>query len=250
MSAHSQQGHTLPELLIGVALGSLVIAAAVAAYSASTHTWTAMTAADAVHANARMALRSLREQTHLAGATYLTRRDNREGRMAVDMSASEQTGQAALTGINGNKYTESITLAHWHALDAADCQGNLNSKQATVSNQYKLNTNKELTCKDLNLDNSTFQALAEGIEDFQLRYAEFNPAHQTIQWKTADQVTAMSQVLAIDVCVRVASINVVNSTKTNANLKGCQSDTILADGRLRRVFKRVTTLRNRDLGMP
>ena len=88
------------------------------------------------------------------------------------------------------------------------------------------------------------------VEDFQLRYAEANPSTQTIHWKTANQVTDMAQVLAIEVCLRVASINTVHNTKANANLKGCQDEALPSDGRVRRTFKRVMALRNRNGVMP
>ena len=246
---NTQKGHTLPELLIGIALGMLVIAAATAAYGNSKQTWHAMAAADAVHANARVALRNIREQAHMAGAAYL-KANNNNGNFTVEISPNEDTGQSALAGVNGTKYVESLTLGHWHALDAIDCQGNTGSTHTTVRNDYKLNTNKELSCKDLNLTNSTYQALAEGVEDFQLRYAEATPNTQTIQWKTANQVTDMTQVLAIEVCLRVASITTVHNTKPNANLKGCQDESLPTDGRVRRTFKRVVALRNRDEVMP
>ena len=248
-NTNTQKGHTLPELLIGMALGLLVIAAATAAYGNSKQTWHAMAAADAVHANARVALRNIREQAHMAGAAYL-KANNNNGDFAVDISLNEDAGQAALAGVNGNKSVESLTLGHWHALDAIDCQGNTGSTHTTVRNDYKLNTNKELSCKDLNLTNSTYQALAEGVEDFQLRYAEANANTQTIQWKTANQVSDMTQVLAIEVCLRVASITTVHNTKPNANLKGCQDESLPTDGRVRRTFKRVVALRNRDEVMP
>lgn len=244
----SQHGNTLPELLIGITLGLFVIAAATAVYGTSKQTWNAMAAADAVHANARVVLRNIREQAQMAGAAYL--KVNNNDHFTVEISSSEDTGQAALAGVNGSKYVESLTLGHWHALDAMDCQGNMGSTHSSVRNDYKLNTNKELSCKDLNLTNSTYQALAEGMEDFQLRYAEAKPNTQTIQWKTADQVTDMAQVLAIEVCMRVASISTVHNTKPNAKLKGCQDEALPTDGRVRRTFKRVVTLRNRDGTMP
>jgi len=232
-----------------MALGMLIIAAATAAYGNSKQTWHAMAAADAVHANARVALRNIREQAHMAGAAYL-KANNNNGNFTVDISLNEDAGQAALAGVNGNKSVESLTLGHWHALDAIDCQGNTGSTHTTVRNDYKLNTNKELSCKDLNLTNSTYQALAEGVEDFQLRYAEANPSTQTLQWKTANQVTDMAQVLAIEVCLRVASINTVHNTKPNSNFKGCQDEALPSDGRVRRTFKRLLALRNRDEVMP
>jgi Tfp pilus assembly protein PilW len=233
-----------------MALSLLVIAAATTAYGTSKQTWNAMAAADAVHANARVALRNIREQAQMTGATYLKPASNIDGDFTVENSTSDDTGQAALAGVNGNKSVESVTLGHWHALDAIDCQGNTGSTHTSVRNDYKLNANKELSCKDLNLTNSTYQALAEGVEDFQVRYAEVNPSTQTIQWKTANQMTSMTQVLAIEVCLRVASINTVHNSKPSTSLKGCQGEALASDGRVRRTFKRVVALRNRDGVMP
>ena len=246
----AQLGFTFAELLIGMALSLLVIAAASTAYGTSKQTWNAMAAADSVHANARIALRNIREQSWIAGAAYLKATSNSDGRFSVDVSTSEDLGQAALAGVNGSKYVESLTLGHWHALDAIDCQGNASSTLSTVLNHYKLNTNKELTCKDLNLNNSTYQALAEGVEDFQLRYAEANAVAQTVQWKTANQVTAMSQVIGLEVCVVVASITPINQTQPSVSNTGCQGEALATDGRMRRTFKRVIALRSRDDVMP
>jgi prepilin-type N-terminal cleavage/methylation domain-containing protein len=245
----SQRGYTLPELLMGMALSLLIIAAATKAFGTSQKTWNAMTVTDAVHANARMALRNIREQAHMTGAAYLIAH-NSDGSFSVEISASEAPGQAALAGKNGAKSVESLTLGHWRALDAIDCQGNTGSTHTSVRNDYRLNTNKELSCKDLNLSGSTYQALAEGVEDFQVRYAEANVSALTLQWKTANQVTDMTQVMAIEVCIRVASINTDHNTKPNVNLKGCQDEALPSDGRVRRTFKRVMALRNREAFMP
>jgi type IV pilus assembly protein PilW len=246
----AQGGYTLPELLIGMALSLLVIAAATAAYSTSKQTWSAMAAADAVHANARVALRNIKEQAQMTGGAFLKPASNNDGTFTVDVSSNEDAGQAALAGVNGTKYVESLTLGHWHALDVIDCQGNTSSTHTSVRSDYKLNTNKELSCKDLNLTNSTYQALAEGVEDFQVRYAEANVSTQTLQWKTANQVTDMTQVLAIEVCLRVASVNTVHNTKPNTSYSGCQGEALPSDGRVRRTFKRVMALRNRDELLP
>jgi type IV pilus assembly protein PilW len=246
----AQGGYTLPELLIGMALSLLVIAAATAAYSTSKQTWNAVAAADAVHANARVALRNIKEQAQMTGGAFLKPASNNDGTFTVDVSSNEDAAQAALAGINGTKYVESLTLGHWHALDVIDCQGNTSSTHTSVRSDYKLNTNKELSCKDLNLTNSTYQALAEGVEDFQVRYAEANVSTQTLQWKTANQVTDMTQVLAIEVCLRVASVNTVHNTKPNTSYSGCQGEALPSDGRVRRTFKRVMALRNRDELLP
>jgi hypothetical protein len=209
-----------------------------------------MAETDGVHANARIALRAIRAQSLMAGARYLKAVSDSEGRFSVEVSDTEDLGQAALAGTNGSKSVESLTLGHWHALDATDCQGNASSSHSTVRNHFKRNTNKELTCKDLNLINSTYQALAEGLEDFQVRYAEVNPLTQTLQWTTADHVTAMSHVIALEVCVVVASSHAVNQAKPSKSNTGCQGEPLAADGRVRRTFKRVMALRNSDAEMP
>jgi len=246
----TQLGFTLSELLIGMALSLLVIAAATAAYGTSKQTWLAMAAADSVHANARIALRNIREQSLMAGASYLQAGVDSVGRFSVDVTNSEDVGQAALAGVDSSKNLESLTLGHWHALDTIDCQGNTSSAHSTVRNNYKLNTHQELTCKDLNLPNSTYQALAEGVEDFQMRYAEANPVAQTVQWKTATQVSDMTQVIALEVCLVVASMSAVNHSQPSASFTDCQGAPFAADGRLRRTFKRVMALRNRENVMP
>jgi type IV pilus assembly protein PilW len=128
-----QRGYTLPELLIGMALSLLVIAAATTAYGTSQHTWRAMAAADAVHANARAALRNIREQVHISGAAYLKPVTSSDGNFTVNTSPSEETGQAALAGVNGTKNIESLTLGHWHAFDTIDCQGNRTELQRPQS---------------------------------------------------------------------------------------------------------------------
>jgi type IV pilus assembly protein PilW len=238
------QGYTLPELLIGLSLGLMVIAAATAAYGVSRQTWASMAAIDAVHANARMGLRKIREHAHIAGAAYL----DKSASPNIQLSGSYNPDQPDLQGENGNKTEEHVALGHWSNVYDRDCLGNQPSGTQAIRNDFKLNTNKELTCKDLSPASSSYQALAEGVEDFQVRYAQANPATQSLQWKTADQVTAMSQVLAMEVCLRVASVKTVSSGSTTS--QGCMGETVAADGRLRRVFRRVITLRNRDGLLP
>nr|WP_315229759.1 PilW family protein [uncultured Limnohabitans sp.] len=248
MRAHSNAlGYTLPELLIGLSLGLMVIAAATAAYGVSRQTWASMAAIDAVHANARMALRKVREHAHITGAAYL----DTTASPNTQLSSVYSPDQPDLQGVNGNKADEHVALGHWNHVSARDCQGNQPIGTQIIRNDFRLNTNKELTCKDLTPTSSTYQALAEGVEDFQVRYAQANPVTQTLQWKTADQVSAMSQVLAIEVCLRVASITPVNNVSNGSTAsQGCAGESVAGDGRLRRVFRRVITLRNRDGLLP
>lgn len=247
LHAHSQsQGHTLPELLVGLSVGLIVVVTATALLGMSRQSWLSMSAAESLHTNARAALRTLRTHAWLAGS--------------VDVQATQAnswqiislftTAQPDLAGTQGNKSQRSITLSHSSAVDSRDCQGNHLNKLAVVRNDFKFNSSTEFSCKDLNETGSTYQALAEGVEDMQVRYAQANPANQTLQWKTADQVSDMSQVMAIEVCLRVASAANVQTPKPSSPLKGCSGENITHDGQMRRVFRRVYSLRNHREVMP
>lgn len=60
----------------------------------------------------------------------------------------------------------------------------------------------------------------------------------------------MAHVLAIQVCLRVASVSALHNVKSNTNVTDCQGEALPSDGRMRRIFQRVIALRNRDGVMP
>ena len=84
------------------------------------------------------------------------------------------------------------------------------------------------------------------MEDFQLLYAERTQSQISggaaqWQWKNADQIVSTAQVMAIEICLRMVSTQLTNVPATE--LKGCQGESVLNDGKLRRVFRRVVAIR-------
>jgi hypothetical protein len=141
-----------------------------------------------------------------------------------------------------------LVLSHWAGTDPFDCQGNSSATpSALISNSFKRSNNKELTCKDTNVSGSSYQALAEGVEDLQTRFAQINPVLNTLQWVNASELFGPAQIVAIEVCLRVASSIRLGVTAKGALVptKGCNGETIAADGKLRRIFRQVMALRNR-----
>ena len=237
MSTLRTHGHTLPELLIGLAVSLGVVLSAVASYNIARQSWAAFDAVDALHHNARAALRNLRAHAQRAGgAKVSTAADGQR----VQRTPPHDSSQPDVQGTHGAR-SDTLSLGHWHSLSPTDCQGNHAGSDALVLNNYQLNTKKELTCKDVRLSGGSYQALAEGVEDLQVRYAQAS-ANQTLQWVTAAQVRDMGQVLAIEVCMRWVS-NQPHATRNTASL-GCQGETVAADGLGRRVLRRTVTLRN------
>lgn len=231
----NSKGYSLTELLIGLGLSSLVVAIALSVYQLCRQSWQAISATDALYQNAQVAIRAIRRQADLDGAAYL-------------ISASDNHVMLSTPYPSVSNPSEGLVLSHWSGVDPFDCQGNSSaSPSALISNSFKRSSNKELTCKDINTSGSSYQALAEGVEDLQTRFAQINPVLNTLQWVNASALFGSAQIVAIEVCLRLATtIRIGVAVKgTLAPTTGCNGETIAADGKLRRVFRQVMALRNR-----
>jgi type IV pilus assembly protein PilW len=233
------QGLSLVELMIGIALGLGVMLGAVMAYHTLRSSWVTMQSIDAMHHNANAAFDNLQNSVQGAGAIDLS--TDADG-MAI-LSSSTNTDWGAT---EGQQQSDSFWVSHPRIFNPLDCQGNRAVNHDLIRNSYQRNSKNELTCKDLNPTGSTYQALAEGVEDFQLRFAErHDPANTeasfSLQWKRADQVVVAAGVVAIEVCLRLASATVIQAA--NTNLLGCQNETLIHDGKLRHVFRRIFVIR-------
>jgi len=231
----NSKGYSLTELLIGLGLSSLVVAIALSVYQLCRQSWQTISATDALYQNAQVAIRAIRRQADLDGAAYL-------------LSASDNHVMLSTPYPSVSNPSEGLVLSHWSGADPFDCQGNSSaSPSALISNSFKRSSNKELTCKDINTSGSSYQALAKGVEDLQTRFAQINPVLNTLQWVNASALFGSAQIVAIEVCLRLATtIRIGVAVKgTLAPTTGCNGETIAADGKLRRVFRQVMALRNR-----
>jgi type IV pilus assembly protein PilW len=233
------QGLNLVELMIGMALGLGVMLAAVMAYHTLRSSWLTMQSIDAMHHNANAAFDNL--QNSIQGAGALDLRTDADGMAILSSSTNTDWGAA-----EGQQQSDSLWVGHPRIFNPVDCQGNRAGNHEQIHNSYQRNSKNELTCKDLNMLGSTYQALAEGVEDFQVQFAErHDPANTEasfrLQWIRADQVKLAAGVVAIEVCLRLASATVIQAA--NPNLLGCQNETLIHDGKLRRVFRRIFVIR-------
>ena len=228
-------GYSLTELLIGLGLSSLVVAIGLSVYQFCRQSWLYISATDALYQNAQVAFRAIRRQAELDGAAYL-------------LPATDNFVILSQPYPSMGYSSEGLVLSHWAGADPSDCQGNASaSPSSLISNSFKRSTNKELTCKDINAAGSSYQALAEGVEDLQTRFAQINPTLQTLQWVYASEVFGQAQIVAIEVCLRLATtVQLGGGWRGSPSLtRGCNGETISADGKLRRVFRQVIALRNR-----
>ena len=218
MPAKSVRGHTLPELLIGLSVGLLVTAMGWTALGTAQHTWQLAKAGADLQRQGLAALDNIARHVQLAGST---------ARPALHVSEGPQGAR--------------LTIVHDRALDPIDCQGNRGGKEDWLQLDYRLTPKHELQCKDLRLAASTYQAVADGVEDFRVRLAQAPSGAASLQWRTPSEVQAGTHVVALEVCLRMASAQRFHAH--SANHPGCRGETVADDGRLRYVLRRLVWLR-------
>ena len=230
-------GFTLPELLVGLGLGLTVLAMALSVWQTTHQAWLGLNAAMQLQDNARQALQAVVTQAELAESAQLVAVAAHAGFDAIDDSA-----QPDVSATDRSKGGDLLVLSHWRSLDPTDCQGNTSGSQAWVRNQFQRSTStpNDWACKDLLATGSTFQALAEGVEDMQVMFAEVNANGSGLQWKTPAQISAWTRVVALEICLRMVSATRLTAAR-NASV-GCQGEPVPADDRLRWVVRRMVRL--------
>lgn len=246
MRTSRYQGGSLIELMLGMTIGLGVVLAAVSAYLAQRQSWALMQALHALHHNANAALDHLQTSAQSANAALLE--SDIDGDVKLVALPKEEGGMT-----EGKTRSDGLTLSHFSALDRNDCQGNHVDSPIYIRDSYQINSKLELTCKDTQRIGATYQAIAQGVEDFQLQFAERLPlpiagSASNWQWKNADQINVNSQVMGIAICLRMVSAQRVDSPLGTSHLSvlGCQGEALPDDGKLRRVFRRVFNLRSRE----
>lgn len=240
MASTRHLGIGLVELILGLAVGLGVILATHTAYQAQRQSWLLMQGIHALHHNANAAFDHL--QTSLQSANAVKLQDAGNGTTMLIALPTTDWGLS-----EGKSRSDALALSHFRVLNDSDCQGNYDSSQSYIRDSYQANDKQELTCKDTQTAGSTYQAIAEGVEDFQLLYAERSSPQTPLdtpqwQWKNADHIVSTAQVMAIEICLRMVSTQVVNIPSTE--MWGCQGEPVMSDGKLRRVLRRVVAIRS------
>ena len=148
----------------------------------------------------------------------------------------------ALNGVEGgNNKPDVLGISHdtEPSLNAVDCLGQ-NVQGNKIDNRFEL-VNQNLRC--LGSGNAASAPLIAGVEDFQVRYGR--RINDNLQYQDADPAwttTEWNAVESVMVCLRLAG---QVGGHTGQAITGCRDGEVIADdGRIRRVFVRVFSLRN------
>lgn len=233
-----QQGLSLVEVLVGMAIGLMVTLAAVS--SLVFVRLSAATAEDAwrMQQESNTAFRIIGWQLRQAGARPLTAIGNSgtvefaNGFKGYGLASSPQP----LSGSDGGGVAPDVlrtSLQNDVSADARDCLGLVPDKGTVdIVNQFSL-VDGSLSCTGT--DNVA--AFVSGVEDFQVWYGEstvagFQYLAQPLDWP---------RVTAVMVCLRLVG---ERQAQVTADTLGCNNEPVAADGRLRRTFLRVFQIRN------
>lgn len=242
----AHRGLSLIEILVSIAMGLSVVLAAGVAYQSQRQSALSLQVIDAMHHNANAALDNLTLSLQSADAVSLIGL----GGGRVRWRDAQPNDWVKTEGKLQSDYL-STTFASNEA--SYDCQGNRADPNGLVSNGYQRNDKFELTCKDSQLKGGTYQAIAEGVEDIQIRFAERLTSPNSnnpfvVQWKNADQVQVNANVLAIELCLLMVSTQRTHALA--ADFKGCNNETRSPDGKLRKIYRRVINIRSHAETLP
>lgn len=247
-----QRGLSLLELMVGLAIGMLVVLAALVSTTQSRQSGSTLHNAIALDRDAASVWRVLSSDLRHAGAHSLRPAG---GTSQVEFrpwqAAPVVNGTATfITGTNGaagapDSLTLTVDLPH--GLPGGNCLGRRASGHVAIST-YSVKDG-ELDCSvsavtfDINGNPATQDedaALIDGVLDFQVRYAEWTGTN--VQY--VDSPALWAQVTAVEVCLHLAGP--VNG-EVVASITDCSgSPRTVADGRLHRVYRQVFQLRNLD----
>jgi Tfp pilus assembly protein PilW len=233
----------LADTLLSMTISLGVMTAAVAVWSDVRATRQTVETLEQLHTQQREVQRLLERLSLSAGGTVLTQ--NADGAVRWLLKP------VPVSGIEGAR-DDTLTWQVPREIDPRDCQGNQVSSLDLIAHQFKLSSKQELTCKDSQRTGTLFQALAERVEDLQVLYAEATPAMGSdpnmaaLQWKTAAQVLDWQQVRALQLCLRWSSTSKLLQGQTVT--PGCQGETVVADGRLRRLQRMTLRLASQGDG--
>lgn len=244
----AQRGVSLVELLVGVAIGLLVTLAALGVVSFTRMSSTTVSDTVRLQQNASFIMRvvgmQLRQARSVAPVT--SQQDAANG--SIGYGAYQGTippggaVEVAVFGTEGGANPDSITISTGSLPNLTfDCLGFEQLPSNTIVSTLQINAGS-LSCQTP----ANNQPMVGNVEDLQIWYGVRNPATGNVQYLDANQATAAgwTTVGTVMVCVRLAGTSQMVPNLAGNNFLGCQNEIVPWDGRVRRVFRRVFTLRN------
>lgn len=241
----SQRGVSLIELMVGIAIGMLIVIAAIGSMLYTRASSTTVGDSARLYQDASTAFRVIGETVRQGGARRLSPIGGNVEFNPNFTGLGSATQSAVISGNNGATTptiagdTLNVAYDSDGGITITDCLGNIaNSAANNITNTFDL-VDGNLRCNG-NAAATTAQPLIQGVEDFQVWYGLRNTG-ETFRYRSAGDVADWNQVETVMVCLRLSGETRSNPTAASV---GCNGEAVAADGRIRRVFTRVFNIRN------
>ena len=261
-----QRGISLLEILVGLLIGLLVVAAAVGSVVFTRSAQVTQSDSARLQQQASGVIRLIGLQLKQAGAVEMVNAAN--GKVTFDTRFTGFNGvqDVLVSGIDGggtnpdtlnisaqDQQSNSVPGFPGGTSTVRDCLGNVPDAALIgirMQNSFSVNVAQQsLMCTGANAG-ATAQAVAIGVEDFQVRYAVATPGptnNQQLQYQSAPASfinSDTSSIRAVQICLRLVGDRAQTSTGTGNTVVGCDGAIVPADGKIRRVFTNTYFLRN------
>ena len=252
-----QKGVNLLELMVGLAIGLMVVMAALGTLVLNKNTSTTITDSSVLTNQANNLLRILSYHVRHAGVlefrptgipnTYLL-----DDPPSSPLCCQPPTKTAVLRGTEGDQPNQSDSLTVWaaHRADEVtrDCQGKaISTSGALMRNAFFIDNTNKLVCIGATDDNQ--EALANNVEDFQVMYLLENALGSGVQWVPASLGLNWNAVLAVDICLQIRGEVKYPSNILNGNYLNCKNLSAAHDGYTRAIVRQTIQIRNRSTNL-
>lgn len=281
----AQRGVTLIELMVGIAIGLLVVAVAAAALMVSRGVSGTVSDASTIQQQAAYAMRVIGGQLRQAGSLYLNPNpggaagsNNVFAPVAFEQKATPSSGSGnefdlaaadqLLTGtddsvtIGFRRYRDPVFISADPMTLARNCLGGPSDSGAPANNDQRIESVFELTANgDLRCQGNGAgpQPIIQNVADFQVRYL-IQTGGSTISYVTAADVGQPGEVQGVEVCLVLFGSEPIGLPEPNparpelTSYRGCDGNwvdmTTLAGerrNRLHLVFRSQFQLRSQGL---
>lgn len=272
----AQTGLSLVELMVGLALGLVLMVGVLQVFLASRQTYASNEAMSRLQENGRFALELIAANIRLAG--YTDPRARLEKGLSIapiaEPDCDNQTGfagtNATACSSNGNgSASDSLGIALQPPLAEGirrDCLGNDVDDDKVIINHFEIippdnvnNTPAALGCRAWNITDgewvgnvSAAQPLVEGIDSLQVLYGiddAGGTSRSPTRYVSADNVPDWNDVLAIRIAVLANSVSTLTPAPQNRNYVLLDAAPLAAadlgnDNRARQIFSTTIQLKN------
>lgn len=232
-------GFTLVELMVGLAISSLVLLAATTSFLSTTNTSRTTSDLAQLQQKGNSVMRIIGMQVRQISAIRLVT-NGFVFNLDLVNPAGYNGSAFGIMGTNGAS-TDSLQTSYHELSDSRNCLGGAVGGVGHVDSSFFVDNAGNLQCTALLNGNSTTATLADNVENFQVRYGVLN-ANDTIQY--VDTPADWNSVTAVEICLQIRSPTANNPAI--GTYRDCQGNAQANDGRIRRVFRNTYLLRNQS----